>query len=144
MSAPLGHIPVHIRDGSAILLHSNPGYTITETLASPYSLLVSQASDGYAFGSVYLDDGESLPPTPSRTIKFSVSAGELRIESSGTYEVNPKLESVTILGAAEPSEVSVGDKGLSAQSWKYDGSKMELTVNGLSVDLNDATVIQWK
>ncbi|GJE89296.1 glycoside hydrolase family 31 protein [Phanerochaete sordida] len=143
LPAPLGQIPIHIRDGSALLLHAQPGYTITETRASPYSLLVSQAADGYAFGSAYMDDGESVPPTPSRTVEFHVGRGQLRIESAGTYEVEPKLESVTVLGTAQPSEVSVGGKTLAKSSWTYDEGKMELVVSDIDVDLNKATVILW-
>ncbi|EKM60245.1 glycoside hydrolase family 31 protein [Phanerochaete carnosa HHB-10118-sp] len=144
LSAPLGHIPVHIRDGSAILLHAKTGYTIAETRTSPYALLISQASDGYAFGSAYMDDGESLPPTPNRSVQFHAIRGELKIENSGTYEVEPKLESVTVLGTQKPTAVSVSGTMLPAESWTYDESKMELVVNELEVDLNEATTIQWQ
>ena len=102
-SAPLGHINVHVRDGSAILLHAEPGYTTTETRAGPYSLLVSQASDGYAFGTAYIDDGISIPPTPNTTVEFHAKKGSLSITSSGSFKVDQSLESVTILGTTKPS-----------------------------------------
>ncbi|TFY77203.1 hypothetical protein EWM64_g6809 [Hericium alpestre] len=57
LAAPLGHIPVHVRDGAAILLHSQPGYTTNETRASPYALLVSLGVDGRAFGTPFRKPG---------------------------------------------------------------------------------------
>ena len=143
LSAPLGHIPVHIRDGSAILLHSTPGYTIAETLQSPYSLLVSQAADGYAFGTAYFDDGESIPPTPNCNAQFHVSKGSLKIESSGTFTVGPKLETVTILGTEKPTKVEVG--GQSVNGWEFFEAQQKLVLSGLDVDLNSpATTITWQ
>src|ERR1700733_4006377 len=50
LTAPLGHINVHVRDGSAILLHAVPAYTIEETQQGPFSLLVSLSADSQAFG----------------------------------------------------------------------------------------------
>ena len=39
LDAPLGHIPVHMREGAALLLHSRPAYTIAETRDGAYALL---------------------------------------------------------------------------------------------------------
>jgi hypothetical protein len=66
LAAPLGHINVHVRDGAAILLHAAPAYTVAETRRGPFELLVTQAADGVAMGEAYVDDGESVPPTPSK------------------------------------------------------------------------------
>jgi alpha-glucosidase len=98
LSAPLGHINVHIRDSSALLIHANPQYTIAETRETDYTLLVSQAKDGYAFGTAYLDDGISYPPGPNKTVTFAVSEGQIIIESKGLYNVQQKLQNVTVLG----------------------------------------------
>jgi alpha-glucosidase len=142
LAAPLGHIPVHIRGGSAILLHAAPAYTIAETRAGPYALLVSQAADGYAFGNAYIDDGESIPPTPHRNLEFHVSTGELEIASAGTFNVEQKLETVTILGTPRPTEVSVSGKTIT--SWQYLEGQQKLVITGLTVNLNSATTISWR
>ncbi|KAH9885232.1 glycosyl hydrolases family 31-domain-containing protein [Cubamyces lactineus] len=112
LDAPLGHINVYIRDGSAMLLHAQPDYTTAETRAGPYSLLVSQASDGYAFGTAYVDDGESVPPTPHMTLTFRARKGKLTIAAVGNYDVEQKLEIVTVLGARsrQPREVKLNGK----------------------------------
>jgi alpha-glucosidase len=98
LSAPLGHINVHIRDSSALLIHENPQYTIEQTRESDYALLVSQAKDGYAFGTAYLDDGISYPPGPNTTVTFTVSESQVVIESKGAYNVGQRLQNITVLG----------------------------------------------
>ena len=142
LEAPLSHINVHIRDGSAILLHSQPGYTITETQASPYTLLISLSTDGYASGNAYFDDGETIPPTPNRTAEFHVKSGSLRISSVGTFHVGPKLENVTVLGAQKPSK-GVTANGKAVKQWKYTQQK-ELLISELEVDLNSDVTIEWE
>lgn len=141
MNAPLSHINVHVRDGSIILLHEKPGYTITETRQGPYSLLVSQAADGYAFGDAYIDDGETIPPTPSRRLKFHAKTGELSISGAGDFSVQEKLDTVTVLGAAKPTAVLV--QGKSAQSWEYSDDQERLVISNLSLNLNILSSITW-
>ncbi|KAI9066533.1 glycoside hydrolase family 31 protein [Trametes sanguinea] len=143
LSAPLGHINVHIRDGSALLLHAQPVYTTTETRAGPYSLLVSQAADGYAFGTAYIDDGETVPPTPNTTLEFKARKGGLSISSRGNFDVKQKLETVTVLGAAtaKPREVKVNGKKV--ESWEFDEGLERLVVKDLNIDLNESTSLTW-
>ena len=142
LAAPLGHIPVHIRDGAALLLHSAPAYTIAETRQSPYELLISLPADGVAFGTAYFDDGESLPPTPHRDVRFDVSKGRIVFSSSGAFAVGPKLESVTVLGTQKPKSVAVGGKAV--RSWEYFSAQQKLVVSGLNIDLNaPETVLTW-
>lgn len=141
LAAPLGHINVHVRDGAAILMHAAPAYTITETRKGPYSLLVSQAADGSAFGTAYIDDGETLPPTPFTTLTFKATKGRLDIMSHGSFKVDQKLDTVTILGTAQPSEVRI--HGHAVQGWKYLSAQQKLVINKVGLDLNGAAVITW-
>lgn len=67
VDAPLGSIPVHIRSGSALLLHAKPEYTLTETREGPYAMVVSLDDSGVANGVAKIDDGVSLPGEPLRT-----------------------------------------------------------------------------
>lgn len=59
VEAPLGHIPVHIRAGSAFLTYSESRYTITETRRGGYTLIVNLDLGGQATGQIVLDDGIS-------------------------------------------------------------------------------------
>ncbi|KAJ3552717.1 hypothetical protein NM688_g4009 [Phlebia brevispora] len=141
LAAPLSHINVHIRDGSVILLHEQPGYTIAETRQSPYSLLVSQAADGYAFGDAYVDDGESQPPTPSRRLTFHAAKGRLTGTGEGQFHIAQALHTVTILGTTEPRTVAVN--GEPVNDWQYTDATAELVISSLSLDLNLHWSIVW-
>lgn len=141
LSAPLGHINVHVRDGAAILLHSKPAYTIEETRQSPFSLLVSLAKDGVAFGDAYIDDGETVPPTPSRTVKFHAAKSSLSITGQGSFTVAQKLETVTILGAQKPQVVTA--QGKQVHSWQFIDARDELVISNLAVDFNSPATIAW-
>lgn len=57
---PLGHINIHIRSGSIILIHDKPGYTLKETRASGYGLIIHLDAEGKAAGEAVLDDGMSI------------------------------------------------------------------------------------
>ncbi|KAM5542308.1 hypothetical protein V8D89_004181 [Ganoderma adspersum] len=144
LAAPLGHINVHIRDGSAILLHAQPAYTIAETRQGPYSLLVAQAADGYAFGTAYIDDGETVPPTPNTTLTIHARKGAVSIHPSGNFVITQALDSLTVLGAARtpPTEVTVN--GLKTSAWRFDVGVERLVLAGLKLDLNRAVTVEWK
>ncbi|EMD41237.1 glycoside hydrolase family 31 protein [Gelatoporia subvermispora B] len=143
LSAPLGHINVHIRDGSALLLHAQPAYTINETRSGPYSLLVSQAADGYAFGTAYIDDGETIPPTPNRTVMIHSQRGEIRLQSWGDYDITQKLTTVTVLGAAQTTPERVLIQGNTARSWEFDERIQRLVISDLVIDLNEPVQVSW-
>lgn len=147
LDAPLGHINVHIRDGSALLLYDSPAYTIAETRQSPFALLVAQASDGYAFGTAYLDDGESVQPTPNTTLTVTASKGELTIRPQGDFDVQQRLVKITVLGAgrAPPTDIRVDGKPLrNSSSWQFDSGLERLVFSGLSLDLNSPVSLTWK
>ncbi|PCH40069.1 glycoside hydrolase family 31 protein [Wolfiporia cocos MD-104 SS10] len=142
LDAPLGHINVHVRDGSAILLHAQPAYTINETRSGPYALLVSLSANGSASGTAYIDDGETIPPTPNTTLTFIAADGLLNINSGGDFEVQQNLSTVTILGVTNQPE-SVGVKGVHDTNWEYFPSQEELVLTDLGLNLNDDITIFW-
>ncbi|KAI0638733.1 glycosyl hydrolases family 31-domain-containing protein [Trametes polyzona] len=137
LDAPLGHINVHVRDGAAILLHDRPAYTIEETREGPFALLVSQAADGYAFGTAYLDDGESVPPTPNTTLSISARKGELTIEPAGTFDVAQTLDKITILGAARLAPKGVAVNGKLVKGWTFEPEVERLIISGVHLNLNE-------
>lgn len=156
---PLGKIGLHVRSGTAITLYQEPGYTIASTRRSNLSLLVSLSpgTDGAARGKVYLDDGESLPPTPYREVKIFAEGGrhggKIRFLGEGTYVSKPKLHKVVVLvndahgeeGAdSGVTEVQVG--GEIWKSWTWDGKLGKLVVESAGIDLNGLTLdtISWR
>ncbi|THU79390.1 hypothetical protein K435DRAFT_528099 [Dendrothele bispora CBS 962.96] len=123
LPAPLSHINVHVRSGSAILMHAEPGYTIEETRAGGYALLVSLDSSLEARGDAYVDDGLSDPPGENKVVRFEVvtrsdgnSSGEpqqqgrrrLDITPEGLFVIDQRLKEVTVLGVeGRPERVEV-------------------------------------
>ncbi|TBU42736.1 glycosyl hydrolases family 31-domain-containing protein [Dichomitus squalens] len=145
LDAPLGHINVHVRDGAVILLYAQPGYTVTETAAGPYSLLVTLDKGGHAFGTAYLDDGESVPPTPNTTLTFRAGEGQLAIHSSGNFHVGQTIDTVTILGvgSSKPGAVKANEKILQVADWEFDEGLGRLVLKDLGLDLNGESTVTW-
>ncbi|THU98216.1 hypothetical protein K435DRAFT_721010 [Dendrothele bispora CBS 962.96] len=173
LPAPLSHINVHVRSGSAILMHASPGYTIEETRQGPYSLLVSLDSNGNgtgtAWGDAYVDDGISDPPMQSRVLTFVVDDGserKLSITSEGEFVIQQVLREVTVLGVEERPEwvrldgedVRAGSTDVDENgdgnatvgggwqwSWKNETEELVITDTGAEtgLDLNSDHVVEW-
>ena len=129
-----------------MFLYTTPGYTIEETRQSSFSLLLHLTSNGTASDKAYMDDGESLPPTPYREVAFDVSKGKLEIGGVGKYIVKQKLSEITVLinGASNKSQVgsvSVGNEKWT--KWSWDGQKGELVIKNLKIDLNSKSTVSW-
>ena len=141
LPAPLGHINVHIRDGSAILLHSKPAYTIEETRQGPYSLLVSLSADGKAFGTAFVDDGVSNPLGPIKILSFMSEKGRLQIQPEGSFNIEQRLQDITILGVRKPKEVTY--QGKLMKTWIYLAAQEKLVLNEIDKDLNVPILFAW-
>ncbi|THU98209.1 hypothetical protein K435DRAFT_885246 [Dendrothele bispora CBS 962.96] len=142
LPAPLGHINVHVRDESVILLHAKPAYTTEKTRQGPYSLLCSVGSNGQAFGSAFIDDGISNPPGDNTTITFTVSNNTLRINPVGAFQITQMLQEITVLGVPDPETRNVSVQGRSL-AWTYFGNLRKLSITNVSIDLNEPQVIEW-
>lgn len=105
-------------------------------------MLVSQDSHGDAFGTAYLDDGVSDPPGPSRSLTFSVRKGEIVMASRGTFIVDQKLSTVTILGVAQKPRV-VTLNGKEVGKWEYFPAQDKLLAQALDIDLNHRAKLEW-
>jgi alpha-glucosidase len=142
LAAPLGHIPVHVRGGAALLLHAAPGYTTAESRAGPFALLVALDGAGAADGSALVDDGLSLDTHVNRTLRFEAREGGLRISGAGSFAVQQRLERVTVLGVrSAPARVSV--QGGGAVAFSYEEDLQRLNVSGLALSLNDDASVRW-
>ncbi|KAA8648813.1 hypothetical protein EYZ11_004025 [Aspergillus tanneri] len=129
--APLGHIPVFVRGGS-VLPMQEPALTTRDARKTPWSLLVSLGSQGTATGQLYLDDGESIHPVDTLSVKFMASSSSLRASARGTWKENNPLANVTVLGVTkEPSSVTLNGQKVSTDSVRYNETSQALYVNGL-------------
>jgi len=149
LDAPLSHINVHIRSGSVILLHAEPGYTTKETRGGPYALLVSLDAEGNARGTAYIDDGISDPPGPSVDLIFVASGGSLSITATGTdgkdkYDITSRLQSMTVLGVQQsPAEVSIASEVLGKDAWTFQEDADRLVLANLTINLNQEQTFSW-
>jgi len=149
LAAPLGHIPVLVRSGAALLLHSQPAYTTRASATAPYALLVSLDRDGLAYGTTLIDDGETLLPDdippPSRVLTFDVQDGQVAITGRGEFGVVQPLDVLTVLGIYKaPRRVRVNGVLLPAPKWLYTSAVQRLVVSGLSINLNERAVVVWE
>ncbi|KAF9526788.1 glycosyl hydrolases family 31-domain-containing protein [Crepidotus variabilis] len=141
LQAPLSHINVDVRDGSAILLHAEPAYTIEETRQGPYSLLVSLDFAGKAQGNAYIDDGISNPPGPSRTLTFTASQNQLVINGNGSFSIQQRLQDIFILGVTQvASNFKLNGQ---AHNATYDATVQKLSFSNVNVDLNGDLTMTW-
>ncbi|KAF2093517.1 glycoside hydrolase family 31 protein [Rhizodiscina lignyota] len=127
IEAPLGHIPVYVRGGS-ILPMQEPGYTTTECRKNPWKLLVALDERGSASGEVYIDDGESLEPSETLLVDFSVRKNGLSVKVKGNYKVEQPLSNVTVLGVgSKPGNVKLNGKAVSGVSYESESKVAYIT-----------------
>ncbi|KZV94354.1 glycoside hydrolase family 31 protein, partial [Exidia glandulosa HHB12029] len=145
MEAKMNQINVHIRGGSALLLHSKPAYTTVETRASPYTLLVAlgAGSNATATGSVYLDDGLAYPPGPSTRLSISSQSSSVDITPEGEFTIEQKLAQIEVLGVPAASFVTVNGEKLPEDKWTFDQEKHKLIINHDGIDLNQRVQVAW-
>lgn len=135
ISAPLGHIPVFVRGGSILPLQE-PGYTTTESRNNPWGLIVALSDDGEACGSLYVDDGESLEPSATLYVEFSVKDCMLRAEVKGNYADTNAIANVTVMGVFDRvGEVMMNEQAVDEGNVDYDQDSGVLKL----VRLNDLT-----
>ncbi|KAK2805001.1 hypothetical protein FQN51_001095 [Onygenales sp. PD_10] len=133
IDAPLGHIPVYVR-GGAVLPMQEPALTTRAARSTPWSLLVSLDGKSEAHGEVYIDDGESVEPDSTLSVKFNVKRNTLRAIPKGTYEEKNPLDNITILGAHLDSgscSASLNGREVPQKLLKYDERSKVLSISGL-------------
>jgi alpha-glucosidase len=108
LDLPLGEIGVHVRSGSVLLLHADPGYTLTETREGGYEVLVVLDGKGYAEGTAKIDDGVSLPGT--RRARFHICLHSSLLDGVRGFVIISINVRVLIPPWRELTALSVGDQ----------------------------------
>lgn len=139
IDAPLTHIPVHIR-GGAILPTKTAKYTVDETYATDYNLVVALDKNGQATGRLYIDDGESLNVHSKSDITFEYKHGKLTAKGEFGYAKAEKLGSVTIISE---SANKLNKATVNKKSFKLTHDTNSATVSGLSVSLTKSFSIDF-
>jgi alpha-glucosidase len=141
LEASLTHIPVHIR-GGAIVPTKTPMYTVGETFATDYNIIIALDQKNRAEGRLYIDDGESVKVSAKSDIKFSYKNGQLKVSGEFGYAKAEKIGSITIIGkqAAKLASARVSRR----KSIKLTHSKNAAVLENVSLDLNKPFTISFK
>jgi len=141
LNAALTDIPIHVQGGHIIPMQE-PGYTIADTRANPFKLLVPLNSSNAASGSLYLDDGESVTNVQISLINYAAASGTLTSTvTQSAYGTLPVLNTVVVLGVAGPiNKVTVN--GGSISSFNFSTSNV-LTISSLSLPMLKPFTISW-
>ncbi|KAA8646834.1 glycoside hydrolase family 31 protein [Aspergillus tanneri] len=96
ISAPLGHIPVHVR-GASILALQQPALTTREVRETPWDILVAFDKNGQAKADLYLDDGVSVVPNATLTMTFASTHRKLSATiTQGGWKDQNALKSISL------------------------------------------------
>ncbi|KAL1935041.1 hypothetical protein VTP01DRAFT_4181 [Rhizomucor pusillus] len=140
IDAPLTHIPIHIR-GGAILPLKTPKYTVDETYATPYSLLVALDNKATAEGRLYIDDGHSVEQKKTSDINLSYKHGVLKAKGSFGYKNAEKLNTISIVGKGADKLSTATYNG---KEYKVSFADNTATIEGLEIDLKHAFSVKFQ
>merc|ERR1712070_733887 len=99
---PFTDIPLHVRGGAVIPLRSESAMTTTEVRTKPFHLIVAPDRDGKAYGTLYLDDGDSIEQPATSEIEFSYEDGVLKVSGCFKYTAeDARVSAVKILGGKD-------------------------------------------
>ncbi|TIA82432.1 hypothetical protein E3P98_01425 [Wallemia ichthyophaga] len=143
LDAGLTDLNVHLRGGAFMLLHSEPGMTVTETTETPFNALVTLSKDKKAEGQYYFDDGFSQFNETVTCVMFNVSAEGMqsRVEMNN-YDIGQPLNRVDIIGwdGEPPKSVMNGDAQV---EFNYDADSQTLSLHSLNHMLNESMDITF-
>mmetsp|Transcript_1630 Transcript_1630/g.5773 ORF Transcript_1630/g.5773 Transcript_1630/m.5773 type:complete len:900 (+) Transcript_1630:70-2769(+) len=148
LSAPITHIPVHVRAGH-VLPAQMPALTTTASRTLPFVLFIAPDSTGAASGSAFLDDGESLDvviTSAFTSVEFTLTnwnylASVIHVsgyENAGSVFVGE----LKVLGytAAPPTTILVNGNAAYANFWMEEDI---LVISGLSLPMDSAFSVTW-
>ncbi|WAR53880.1 hypothetical protein PtB15_3B389 [Puccinia triticina] len=130
----IDQIPIHIKPGSILSIrkvatNQTLAMTTTEVRKKSFEILVVPGSSGFAKGSLYLDDGESLEPVAQETadLEFIYHQHVLHISGwlgTGLKDISTSVSQWTFLDVSNvrkvKDQISLCTRELEAHSWNED------------------------
>lgn len=121
LAAPLTKMPVLQRGGTVLPRQMRLRRSSAQMLHDPYTLVVAPDAAGAAEGELYMDEGDGYGYRDADSYqlrRFRFAAGTLASSAThagqGWHPANT-LERVEVLGAAEPSRVTMTHKGVTSE-----------------------------
>jgi alpha-glucosidase (family GH31 glycosyl hydrolase) len=162
--APLDRIPIFIRGGRAIALHTSQS-TTAATHSTPFTLLVALDEQGLAHGKLYLDDGVSQHLHDGWSdilFKMDIYARQLNVSGYFGYASAKPIQQLKILTASSSLmrtmvstnqvdmhralsrlQLRVNGTSIETSSIQLNKAGTELTIDGLDLPLTAPFVIEW-
>ncbi|CAO2655460.1 Nn.00g105240.m01.CDS01 [Neocucurbitaria sp. VM-36] len=94
-------IPLHIRGGAILPLRAESANTTTELRKQNFVLWIAPNATNQAYGTLYLDDGDSLEQEATSNIVFMYDDGAFSISGDFGYQTDVVIQNITVLGAAQ-------------------------------------------
>ncbi|KAH9866138.1 hypothetical protein J1614_008702 [Plenodomus biglobosus] len=111
-------IPILVRGGSIIPLRVKSAMTTRALRDEDFELLIAPDENGKAWGTLYLDDGESLVQDGVSEVLFSWDGTTVKMEGSFGFETSVEVKSVTVM-EDDSTWVHVLNAGLNGP-WEFD------------------------
>lgn len=130
-------MPVFYRAGSIlpILLHEN-ALSLLRAINKDLALEIYPTSQGYADGSLVLDDGWSTKTDESRYAFSYSSLGVLSMKVEGNYTSGKNISTVSIYGVKSEPLMAVNLLTKEEVSFIYDTKAMSVLINDLNISLD--------
>lgn len=114
-------IPLYFKGGNIVPMRIKSAQTTTALRTQNFVLTVAPNAQGFANGTLYLDDGESITQSSTSHITFTYSKGKLT--TSGTFGYDPGNVAITEV-------IVLGSHGLGkALAGNYDSTNQKSTYN---------------
>lgn len=102
INVPVTSIPILVRGGSIIPLRVKSAMTTRALRDQDFELLVAPDANGNAYGTLYLDDGESLHQDGISEIEFTWDGDKIKAEGSFEFNTRVGVRSITVLDPQGP------------------------------------------
>ena len=118
---PFTKIPIHIKGGTVLPLRAQSAMTTTALRKKDFEFVVAPDSKGEAFGTLYIDDGESITPASITYVHLKFKEGKFVMSGSFDYASGVNLSRVRFLDVGrEPNGVVIdGSKHVDGSRYSY-------------------------
>ncbi|XP_066997663.2 lysosomal alpha-glucosidase [Anabrus simplex] len=144
LEAPLDTIPLLVRGGYVLPMQA-PNMTTTASRKNPFELIVAADKTGYASGSLYWDDGDSLNTYEDHRyilLNFTLKNSQLvNVVTWWGYDVPLTLNKIAVLGVATPVKAVYVNQA--AYPFSYNTINKFLKIENLVLPLNKAFTVHW-
>lgn len=122
-------IPLHIKGGAVLPLRAQSGMTTTAVRKNDFEFIVAPDIQGEAFGTLYIDDGESIAPASSTNVKLEFKDGKLDVWGDFGFSTGVNVSRVRFLGVgSQPNRVLVDGGDIYGSGYSYNSSTQVLDV----------------